>query len=357
MENNSSRKKNQHYVPKFYLRNFSYQKNEKQLGVFNIETGLFCATAKLKSQAKRDFYYGSDEVVENLLAEIEGPLSNCIKKVIDEDIGAFGSTDQELLLLFTVLTSARNPVHIEKISKGMFRAMKDVLLEDTPNLDLDSLLPEMEHEEAVKFGLKNLLEIVGYCNDLHWKVLVNKTSIPFLTSDNPVIKYNQYLEFREWPHGKCGWGVLGIQVFIPICPEKLLMFYDPKVYDFGRLRGKHYEIRKSDEVHQLNLLQFLNCDKIIYFNEAIDRHYLDVILEQSKNYVRANIPFANLEYLYDGNVPFNEFKLPEKKDLIVMGSTECAIKLTISGIKIKPEWRFKPLPNRAVVLRKNRSWL
>ena len=34
-------KKNQHYVPKFYLRNFSFEDNKKQIGLFNLENEFY----------------------------------------------------------------------------------------------------------------------------------------------------------------------------------------------------------------------------------------------------------------------------------------------------------------------------
>ncbi|MDA3844285.1 MAG: DUF4238 domain-containing protein, partial [Candidatus Kapabacteria bacterium] len=57
-------KKNQHYIPKFYLRNFSYQRNNKQIGVYTLKNNLFIQTGKLKKQASKNFFYGSDGEVE-----------------------------------------------------------------------------------------------------------------------------------------------------------------------------------------------------------------------------------------------------------------------------------------------------
>jgi len=68
-------KKNQHYVPKFYLRNFSFQNNKKQIGVFNIENEFYFLKAKLKTQGSKNFFYGSDGVIEDSLSLIEGELS------------------------------------------------------------------------------------------------------------------------------------------------------------------------------------------------------------------------------------------------------------------------------------------
>lgn len=54
-------KKNQHYIPKFYLRNFSYDGNKNQIGVFNIFNNIYVQQAKLKTQGSKNFFMASME--------------------------------------------------------------------------------------------------------------------------------------------------------------------------------------------------------------------------------------------------------------------------------------------------------
>ncbi|WP_394261826.1 DUF4238 domain-containing protein [Moraxella boevrei] len=49
-------KKNQHYVPKFYLRNFSYNNNGKQIGLFNLKSEKFFVNVPLKNEASKNFF-------------------------------------------------------------------------------------------------------------------------------------------------------------------------------------------------------------------------------------------------------------------------------------------------------------
>ena len=79
-------KKNQHYLPKFYLRNFSYYNNEKQIGLYNIFNSFFIHQAKLKTQGSKNFYYGKDGIIENFLSEHEGRFAKIVKEIIDRSI-------------------------------------------------------------------------------------------------------------------------------------------------------------------------------------------------------------------------------------------------------------------------------
>ena len=53
--------------------------------------------------------------------------------------------------------------------------------------------------------------------DLNFKLLRNKTQKPFITSDFPVVEYNQFMETQDWfevSYTCCGW--IGQQYFFPL---------------------------------------------------------------------------------------------------------------------------------------------
>jgi len=74
-------KKNQHFVPKFYLRNFSYEMNNKEIGIYNINTGFSYNKAPIKGQAYKSYFYGKDNDVEDKLSKAEGFTSFIFKKI------------------------------------------------------------------------------------------------------------------------------------------------------------------------------------------------------------------------------------------------------------------------------------
>lgn len=222
----NTEKEKQHYVPKFYLRHFSFQGNGKQLGVFNLKSDFFISDGKLKTQAYKPFYYGHDGRIEDKLSEVETNSSRIIGDIISKK--ELPNTDSEEyleLMLFVILTQLRNPT----IEKNILNSRKELIRrakEFAPDVELpeDKLPKMMTHEEMVELALSSIETGMLYCRDLSAKLLINKTNIPFLTSDNPVVKYNQYLEFRKYPSGWLGYGTVGLQVIIPLNPEIAIIF-------------------------------------------------------------------------------------------------------------------------------------
>jgi hypothetical protein len=248
-------KKNQHYIPKFYLRNFSYKLNGKQIGLFNLKADLFHPTGKLKTQGSSSFFYGHDGKIEDSLSKIEGKLAKVIQDIITSQVLPKENSDgHAALLVFIALTLLRNPVLIETI-KEQSRQFDKMLNEDLPTENKKTYFPEINHKEAIELALSNLNSVTDTICDLDFKLLINKTKQPFIASDFPIVKYNQFLESRQWPHGKTGSGSVGLQIFIPLSPIITIVFYDNGIYKVGDRKQKLVGLTEHKDVDQLNRLQ------------------------------------------------------------------------------------------------------
>ncbi|HEX2983013.1 MAG TPA: DUF4238 domain-containing protein, partial [Ignavibacteriales bacterium] len=60
-------RKNQHFVPQFYLRNFS--ENKKSLCDYNLSNNKYIKNASIKDMASQNYFYGKDENIEKLLSK------------------------------------------------------------------------------------------------------------------------------------------------------------------------------------------------------------------------------------------------------------------------------------------------
>jgi hypothetical protein len=346
-------KKNQHYIPKFYLRNFSYENNGKQIGVFNLLNEIFVSNGKLKTQGSKNFFYGQDGVIEDKLANIENLLAQQLQKIISKEEIPKKLTEEHILLLsFLCITDLRNPARIN-IFKNGFIEMGKQLLELDPNIDLKKFLPEINHEDAVKMSMSNISEVVEEILDLDFKILKNTTKQPFLTSDFPIVKYNQFLESRNWHLSKTGYGLSGLQVFIPLNPEIMLFFYDSEIYKVGDKKQKVVLINDLLDIENLNILQFVNCFESIFFNEKTTEEYIHKLNLKAKQYKRANQSTAHSSYIFDKNVNNIDEAKKGKKNLIIVGSIDVETKLKITKIKIHSKGQHKKITSSAVQLRKH----
>lgn len=344
-------KKNQHYVPKFYLRNFSIELNNNQIGLFNIFSELYVEKGKLKTQGCKNFYYGEDGILENMLSNIEGYLATEIREIIDRfELPKKGSSGHENLLHFIALMDLRNPTLIDYIRNSK-ELLRDRLLDAHKDADVKSLVPEISHEEAIGISLSNLVEVVRNLKDLDFKLLINETKYPFITSDFPIVKYNQFLEKKKFPHGKTGYGNIGLQIFIPISPKLIILFYDAKIYKVGFKKQRNLTIKSTNDINNLNVLQFLNSYNIVYFNHEVSKKYIHEICYTSKKFKKANIPKSELTYIIKpGDKPL---KNPSNmdKNLIIIGSTDCEINLDLAAITIHKLGKKKVLLNSLAQVR------
>ena len=97
---NHPKKKEQHFVPKFYLKYFSINSLEKELGIFNIASSKFIPNGKLKKQGYKDYFYGSDLKIENILSKLEGEAASIIKSIINENIVPVSLTKEHRAISF-----------------------------------------------------------------------------------------------------------------------------------------------------------------------------------------------------------------------------------------------------------------
>lgn len=344
-------KKNQHYIPKFYLRNFSFEVNQKEIGVFNITNQIFIQRAKLKTQGSKKFFYGEDGKIEDSLSIIEGKLAATIKNIIQsEELPQKLSSEHFELMTFLTLTDFRNPVRIQSMT-GMFDTMKMRLNELDPNFDTSKVLPEHTHEETVKQSLSFTRKIIEIIADLDYKLLINNTTTPFLTSDFPIIKYNQFLEQRKWPNSKSGYGVTGLQIFVPITSKYVILFFDSDIYKVGFKKRQTLELNNSKEIDEINVLNFINCFDTIFFNHEVNEHYVKALFTKSKKFKRANVSQAELSYLIENHNDYNPMKNNGYKNLMIMRSTDCETKLNISGIKMHSKGKVNKLHSSMAQLR------
>jgi len=338
-------KKNQHFIPKFYLRNFSYQGNQNQIGLHNYDSGFTHQTAKLKTQGSRNFFYGKDGKIEDILSDIEGQLATTIKQIIlDEKPPIKGSQNHHILLYFIALTHLRNPISINHIL-GSREQLKKQLKLIYPDTDTNHLVPPISHDEAISLTLSGIPSVIETMLDLSFKVLKNQTSNPFITSDFPIIKYNQFLELKKWNYSKTGYGVIGLQIFIPLNNELCIVFFDPAIYKVGNKKDHKVIISDKKDIDVLNTLQFTNCLENVYFSDKASIDYIKELKNKSEKFGRANFIESRRSIL------FEEGKVPDTENLIIMGTTENEINLKVEWIKIHSIGKKKQLSNSVAQLR------
>jgi Protein of unknown function (DUF4238) len=268
---------NHHYIPKFYLRYFSFEKNGKNIGLYNIKNKLFVSQAKLKTQATKKFYYGKNDKLEKELSEIEGYCAIFLKWFINNQKKLkLGSPDHKWLLIFLNLFFCRNPLTADLHHSQM-------------NQVLNAMYPDIGFGTKFNFVMKvpseihirNLEKHVLYTIDLNIILLENHTNIPFISSDNPYVIYNQYFEHKQFK-AMNGIASSGIQIFFPLNPKFCILLYDIDFYKIGNKNQNIIPLTFTEDINQINSLQVINTYSTLFFNEMIDESYLLDLLRNIK---------------------------------------------------------------------------
>jgi hypothetical protein len=211
--------------------------------------------------------------------------------------------------------------------------MKKNLQTLDPDVDLNKHTTNINHDEIINILLNNSLKMTELITDLDIKLLVNRTKKPFISSDFPVVKYNQFLEKSKWKLSKTGYGTVGLQIIIPLNFELAIILFDSSIYKVGDKKKNYLDITNELDIDKLNILQFINCYETVFFDEKANEHYIRKLANDSSKYERANVPRNTMNYLIKDGEDEKEI-LNGKKNLMVFGSSDCECNLQITGMKI-----------------------
>ncbi len=279
---NITDKKNQHYIPKLYLRFFSFENNRNQIGFYNFKNKIFKSRIPLKHQASGDFFYGQDGKLEDWLNTVENFSTPVLKKIIETDSIAELGDQSDILLFFIFLLANRTKGFAEYLQEEADVMFDNFLAYDKRLKDVPKDL-KIKLNNPAQIGIDSALKHFPSLLDLESKLIVNNTLIPFVCSDSPVVKYNQYLEKRNHKSSHVGLPCKGLQLFVPLSPRHLVLYYDGWAYRVGDKQKSTIKINDVKDVARLNYLQAVNCEQQIFFNHELrEKEISSMIVEASQ---------------------------------------------------------------------------
>lgn len=272
---------NHHTVPRGYLKFFAVQrklasKNPDRICVFT--RGSICCKASTKTECANGKYYSDtleNEMARGIETEYPKALSSLIENNFDHKyfLKARGIIDE-----FVELQAARTPETKENTNSavGDFRENIDKCLPPLPehlrfgDKYADDLVSKVDIEEGLKDFMPDDLvkKMKGYClSNMGIDVLFNPTDRPFITSDNPVVRWNSFLNERI-KHNllyKENLNMRGLLILLPVHSRYCILYYDPIIYK----TRKTLRLSRS-EINAINRLQYVNSDKKIFFSPEFE---------------------------------------------------------------------------------------
>ena len=293
--------KNNHYVPQFYLRLFSNDLRKRSVGAYIFGANKFVKTASIANMAQKDYLYGKDQELENILIGLEGIWSKAINKLIVCGIDNICDETKLNILYFIALSKTRTlkQAQQENYQTDYFAKMKltSIGVENIKG-SFKREIPNLDH---MYVAVKN----IELFTDLQWLMLENTTDAYFITSDTPVCMYNKLYVVRSYDRGY-GVGSGGIIIFVPINPQKCLCLFDSVAYE--PINRTIIKIDTASKAHNINKLLCRNAYNNVFYNNKQKKSYLDKYIVMHKAYSIDNFVKPLVEPIYqigDDNIREN----------------------------------------------------
>lgn len=263
--------KKQHYVPVFYMKNFS--SNGKTVSVFHMDEQVLISNSSIKSQCQEKFFYGNDLEIEHQYQKYEIKWSNAIRRVIEEE--PLTEETLDALKSFALYQRCRTKTTLdyrkEQSKQATIEFIKSIAL--SQGIDPDKhkpLIERMAEEKASELSTpKDIIEVaresLPYIKDLRVLVVDYQTRERLISSDTPVIMTNPIFGFRG-----NGLGLIGLVMFYPVNPSKLVVVYDSLSYSVQDIKDGVFISNDDNEVKTLNAYQYVSANNILFSNDPND---------------------------------------------------------------------------------------
>lgn len=253
--------KNQHFVPRCYLRPFTINSACKAINLYNIDRKMFIEDAAVSKQCSKNYFYGDNPIFEGALQFSEGYYASVVREVLSP---GYHLTDMHrhffqhfwLLQYFRTEAASKRAVEVhEKMGE---------------TIGLDAREFRLNIKDAVQMSMRIFAENMHMVDDMKICLIKNRTKIPFITSDDPAVLTNRwYLEDDRTRSRSFGLSSSGDLMLLPISPSVLCLGYDGHVYNVPHTHG-WVDVRRDADIHAFNEHQFLNCRANIFVHDAND---------------------------------------------------------------------------------------
>ena len=291
--------KGQHEFPQMYLKNFCI-KNSKKIWVYNKKEATI-KDRNIETFSKRLFLYdqAKPQTIENMLWSIEDEMGPYLLKIISSN-NIFKSKEsikekqdkKNLVLRFIISMYLRRKI----IKKLIFEKYKDLESKEGNKINIFGLEFDGVYSRRDKHGRKIINELIQETHrniirisisqekmykDYTIHLLINRTTTPFITSDNPIIKQGG-IKFREI--------TIPSRIFLPISPNHYLLLAHPK----EKCKSSEIEI-KEKEVNNMNHWQYTNSNKYLISNRENIEEIITLFDITENNYIE--IPLCAFDFI------------------------------------------------------------
>ena len=300
--------KNQHFVPRAYLKPFSQGQSGKAINVFNIDRLCSIQNAAVKHQCSGDYFYGEDLRVEKWLQNFESRYAQMIREIHQPGYSLtveHATQLKKFWLIQYLRTDAASRRTVEMTTE----------VEDAAGVAAQQF--KLNIKEAVQIAMGIFPQVEHVIDDLKICLVRNRSLQPFITSDDPAILTNRWYSYDRRTIGESpGLISAGALLLLPLSSEILCLGFDDGLHQIITSNG-WFTTKRDSDVQSFNQHQLINCQANIYFRdwqyrEQIRSSFNAVVGKRPP--VRYKINYAVLEHENYGRKIFRAATKSEFKE-------------------------------------------
>lgn len=273
---------NQHYVPEFYLKNFS--QNRKRIFVYDkvLQKSFSSSISSIASQ--QSFYNNSNnQSIENEIGILESRAGSIFKILIElldsNQFSRITKEQKDILIQFIWLQMNRtleSRIHLGSVKPYILSKLADVPFE----LDIKEVLNQTEvtdnHINFLSTSTENPFALEMF-ESRNFIIVKNETKIDFLTSDEPVVRHLHWeIDPRVY------------EIFLPITSKFGIWIIPKNIYkELDNADEILYSLTEDQNILFYNFHQIYRSTRQI-FSLTGNFEYVHQIFKQAPNFGNLN---------------------------------------------------------------------
>jgi hypothetical protein len=294
--------KNQHYVPRFYLKLFAFEKTK--IWVYDKSTKSQFISSILNIAADNYFYddveldkkHNKEQYLENLYSEIEDKFAHNFNPILESikhsDNFEISKNDRQIIANYLVTQIDRTKEHREEtyqFTVELYNQLKDKGFNEDQLIKLgfetDQFNEKELHLESIISGNEMRETLAEILFEHIWVIFKNETKCNFYTSDVPIVKHGHLSGENR---SEEGYGSPGIEIAFPLNPKYLLVLFDREYfYDMENWDGKILSLKKLENIEYYNSMQVALSYRQIFSNSNN--------FDTAKEMLKSNPELSNLQ--------------------------------------------------------------
>lgn len=298
--------KNQHFVPRCYLKPFTHDEENKVINLYNIDRERHIHLAPVKHQCSRDYFYGDNPQLEKAIQFVEGSYATVAKELLSEGC-KLNIRHKTILRWFWLLQHLRTEAACKRAIE-MNNEMGSTFQEEAPDFKIGI-------KQAVQMAMLTYADGMNIVDDLKVCLIKNKTKTPFITSDDPAVLSNKWhLNDKRANFMSFGMHSAGALLFLPLNPKVLCLCYDGDVYSISHTNG-WVQVKSERDIMHFNQFQLGNCMANIYYQDkchadSVSRLYEELFHIRPSE--RHRYTYSVLDYEENG---YERYRVVEKSEI------------------------------------------